>query len=71
MRRAVPVEVGTWKDITTGHRCLSLGRERYVQAMYEADFCPVSSYVDEGKNNYYEAEKVRSRTESPTSASNG
>lgn len=56
-----PVEVGTWQDILTGHKCQSLGRDRYVQALNEAGLRLVSTYVDEGQSNYYEAEKTRCR----------
>jgi SAM-dependent methyltransferase len=55
-----PVQVGIWRDMSTGHECQSLGRDRYVEALNEAGLRLVSTYVDEGKSNYYEAEKVRS-----------
>ena len=53
-----PVEVGTWADIVTGHRCLSLGRDVYERALENSGFRVVGRYEDNGKNNYYEAEKV-------------
>jgi 2-polyprenyl-3-methyl-5-hydroxy-6-metoxy-1,4-benzoquinol methylase len=54
-----PVEVGTRQDLTTGQECRSLGRDRYVHALNEAGLRLVGTYIDEGKSNYYEAEKVR------------
>lgn len=53
-----PLEVGTWADTTTGHECRSLGRERYESILTEAGFRVVATYEDEGRNNYYEAERV-------------
>jgi cyclopropane fatty-acyl-phospholipid synthase-like methyltransferase len=53
-----PVETGTWADATTGHECRSLGRERYEGILAEAGFRVVATYEDEGRNNYYEAERV-------------
>jgi len=53
-----PIEIGTWKDVTTGHECRSLGRARYEEALAHAGFKVITTYVDEGANNYYEAEKV-------------
>jgi len=53
-----PVEVGTWADMTTGHECRSLGRERYEAALKESGFRLVGRYADKGKNNYYDAERI-------------
>lgn len=53
-----PVEIGTWADTTTGHECRSLGRERYESILAEAGFRVVATYEDEGRNNYYEAQRV-------------
>ena len=53
-----PLEIGTWADTTTGHECRSLGRERYESILTEAGFRIVATYEDEGRNNYYEAERV-------------
>lgn len=53
-----PVEIGTWRDTTTGHECRSLGRARYVETLESAGFCVVGTHVDEGKNNHYEVQKV-------------
>ncbi len=53
-----PLEKGTWADTTTGHECRSLGRERYESILAEAGFRVVATYEDEGRNNYYEAERI-------------
>ena len=53
-----PLEKGTWADTTTGHECRSLGRERYESILAEGGFRVVATYEDEGRNNYYEAERV-------------
>jgi SAM-dependent methyltransferase len=53
-----PLEIHTWADMTTGHECRSLGRERYESALAEAGLRVVATYEDEGQNNYYEAERV-------------
>jgi len=53
-----PIETGAWRDTTTGHECRSLGRAGYVEALENAGFCVVATHVDEGKNNYYEAQKA-------------
>jgi cyclopropane fatty-acyl-phospholipid synthase-like methyltransferase len=54
-----PLETGKWADTTTGHECRSLGRERYESILAEAGFRVVATYEDEGRNNYYEAERVK------------
>ena len=53
-----PVEVGSWADLNTGHECRSLGRERYEGILQEAQFRLLRTDVDEGRNNYYEVERV-------------
>lgn len=53
-----PVEIGIWADMNTGHKCRSLGRERYESILREAQFHVLETYVDEGRNNYYEVERV-------------
>ena len=55
---SAPVEIGSWADMNTGHKCRSLGRERYESILREAQFHVLDTYVDEGRNNYYEAERV-------------
>lgn len=53
-----PVETGTWQDVTTGLDCWSLGRIAYTRALERMGFRVIRTHVDEGANNYYEAEKV-------------
>lgn len=49
-----PVEIGSWTDINTGHQCRSLGHERYESILREAQLRILDTYVDEGRNNYYD-----------------
>ncbi|MGD1860000.1 MAG: class I SAM-dependent methyltransferase [Leptolyngbyaceae cyanobacterium] len=53
-----PVEIGIWTDMNTGHKCRSLGQERYESILREAQFHVLDTYVDEGRNNYYEVKRV-------------
>lgn len=53
-----PIEVATWRDIGTGCECRSLGQARYVEVLKHAGFRLVGTHVDEGENNYYEAQKA-------------
>jgi SAM-dependent methyltransferase len=53
-----PVETGTWQDVTTGLECWSLGRIAYTRALQHLGFRVIRTHVDEGENNYYEAEKI-------------
>ncbi len=57
-----PLEIGTWVDMTTGHECRSLGRERYEAALQESRFRLVGRYADEGKNNHYDAVRIANPT---------
>jgi len=52
-----PVEIGTWTDVNTGHESRSLGRDRYESLLERFGFRLVATYEDEGKNNYYDAER--------------
>lgn len=54
-----PIEVGTWRDMNTGIECSSLGHNRYKEILEQSDFRIISTYEDEGRNNYYEAEKLK------------
>ena len=49
-----PVEIGIWTDTNTGHKCRSLGRARYESILREAQLPILDTYVDEGRNNYYD-----------------
>ena len=53
-----PVEMGTWQDVTTGLECWSLGRAAYTRALKREGFRVIRTHIDEGENNYYEAEKI-------------
>ena len=53
-----PVEIGTWQDVTTGLECWSLGRSAYTRALERSGLRVIRTHVDEGENNYYEAEKI-------------
>lgn len=53
-----PVEMGMWQDVTTGLECWSLGRIGYTRALEDIGFRVIRTHVDEGENNYYEAEKI-------------
>ncbi|MEM9448411.1 MAG: class I SAM-dependent methyltransferase [Cyanobacteria bacterium P01_E01_bin.6] len=53
-----PLEIGSWADMNTGHECHSLGRERYESILKTAQFQVLDTYEDEGRNNYYEVERV-------------
>ncbi len=53
-----PVEMGTWQDVTTGLECWSLGRAAYARALEREGFRVIRTHIDEGENNYYEAEKI-------------
>lgn len=53
-----PVEMGTWQDVTTGLECWSLGRATYTRALEREGFRVIRTHIDEGENNYYEAEKI-------------
>ena len=54
-----PTQIGTWKDMSTGLECTSLGRECYEALLEEACMRVVGTDVDEGQNNHYDAEKIR------------
>lgn len=53
-----PIEMGTWRDVTTGLECWSLGRIGYTRALERLGFRMIRTHVDEGENNYYDAEKM-------------
>lgn len=53
-----PVETGAWQDVTTGLACWSLGRNAYTRALQHLGFRVIRTHIDEGENNYYEAEKI-------------
>ena len=53
-----PIEMGAWRDVSTGLECWSLGRIGYTHALERLGFRMIRTHVDEGENNYYDAEKI-------------
>jgi SAM-dependent methyltransferase len=53
-----PIEAGSWTDINTGIPCLSLGRARYEACLQRAGFRVAATLIDQGENNYYDAERT-------------
>lgn len=53
-----PVETGNWQDINTGAICRSLGEAQYKAIFNAVGFRPLSGYIDRGKNNYYNLERI-------------
>ena len=53
-----PTEKGKWKDLNTGLECHSLGLEQYTGLLAKYGFRIVSTIVDKGGNNHYDAEKI-------------
>lgn len=53
-----PIETGTWRDQNTGMKCMSLGRDRYAGILEQSGLRILATYEDEGRNNYYDAEKL-------------
>lgn len=56
-----PLEKGEWRDLTTEHKCLSLGEAWYEDKLGEAGFKLTALHKDEGNNNYYETERIAAR----------
>ena len=54
-----PLRAGTWADMNTGLECRSLGQEKYEELLTQSGFRIIATHVDEGANNYYEAQKLR------------
>ena len=52
-----PSQVCSWSDAMTGRTSSSLGHEAYVSAMERHGMSLVGTYVDEGENYYYSAQK--------------
>ena len=55
---SAPLEAGTWQDAVTGRESLSLGRERYEEALSSCGLRLLRALQDEGGNNHYDAQKV-------------
>ena len=56
-----PIETGTWTDTNTGHTCISLGLKAYEDALGHAGFRVTGHYEDNGKNHYYDTQKLENR----------
>ena len=57
---SAPLEAGSWPDLVTGRESLSLGRERYEEALSFCGLRLIRTCRDEQDNNYYEAQRVES-----------
>ena len=55
---SAPSQIVHWKDICAGCECLSLGQAKYEEILQEAGFRFLTTYMDEGKNYYYEAQRI-------------
>jgi len=53
---SAPIELGKWNDILTGEESISLGKDKYTQALSSAGLQLVRTTLDDG-NNYYIAKK--------------
>ena len=51
-------EVGTWRDMTTGIEGSSLRQKRYKEILEKSGLQILTTYEDEGKNNYYDSERL-------------
>jgi cyclopropane fatty-acyl-phospholipid synthase-like methyltransferase len=54
-----PIQTGTWNDLNTGLKCISLGQEHYVDLLNKEGLRVVANYKDVGENEYYNAENIR------------
>jgi hypothetical protein len=50
-------ESGTWQDAIPRRECESLGECRYTEILVESGLKLTATYMDEGRNNYYDAER--------------
>ncbi len=54
---SAPTQKCSWEDLLTGQKSYSLGIEAYTALLDNAGLELKTQYLDEGENNYYEAEK--------------
>lgn len=54
-----PSEPVSWPDNMTGQSSRSLGKQQYIRALESAGMQLADTFVDEGNNHYYNAEKAR------------
>ena len=52
-----PLQACSWKDILTGRRSQSLGKEVYVNELSKQGLLLVGEYTDEGENHYFDFKK--------------
>ena len=53
-----PIQKCNWKDLNTGLESQSLGQTVYEEHLKKSGFKMVSTYTDNGANNYYDAERI-------------
>lgn len=54
-----PIETGSWVDTNTGLPCRSLGQAAYEECLESAGLRTVATYVDAGRNNYYDVKRLK------------
>lgn len=54
---SAPAQACSWTDVLTERSSRSLGAAAYHDRMIAAGLTPVASYVDEGENHYFAAER--------------
>ncbi len=55
-----PWQVCDWRDLSTGRKSQSLGRNSYVQTLENCGLHLITEYTDEGENHYFEFKKSAS-----------
>ncbi len=53
-----PIETGKWLDVNTNAPCNSLGQTAYEDLLRASGLSLLNTYSDEGKNNYYDVERI-------------
>lgn len=48
-----PVQVHHWKDVLTGTKALSLGRDSYLKIAHKSGLELEKEWIDEGENHYF------------------
>lgn len=56
-----PRETGSWRDVLTGRRSVSLGADAYRRALDAEGFALTGEHTDEGANHYYAARLLSPR----------
>ena len=55
---SAPLEQGSWEDLLTTRRSISLGERAYKAALKDAGFVEIDSLTDQGGSHYYSARKA-------------